>query len=76
MELPLNSRQPAMQRVAKAEHAGDVRWINRTDRSCQQRTGNSCKHGNGDRLATDRLAADRLIENGLGAKEIISGENS
>ena len=29
-----------------------------------------------DRLATDRLTADRFIEDGLGAKGIISGENS
>ena len=31
---------------------------------------------NEDRLATDRLTADRFIEDGLGAKGIISGENS
>ena len=29
-----------------------------------------------DRLATGRLTADRFIEDGLGAKGIISGENS
>ena len=29
-----------------------------------------------DRLATGRLTADRFIEDGLGAKGIIDGENS
>ena len=59
----------------ESEHAGDARWIN-SGQLGQQRTGNSCRHGNGDRLATDRLAADTLIEDGLGAKGIISGANS